>query len=312
MKKLDNIWTAIKWPVALASLFSVVFLVCLTSTASVHAYTPPAPVNPQSSAVGLTGTITAPPPSVGATITSPSNGQTFTTQPIVVQGICPSGLLVKLFINNVFAGSAVCTDGSYKITASLFNGTNNLQVIDYDSLDQQGPTSATVTVTFVNPNVGAGPGITLTSSYAKIGVQPGSTLTWPINASGGTPPYALSIDWGDGSPPQLVSEANAGSFNLTHIYQNAGTYEILIKITDTSGNISYLQLVGVATGATGQTTSSTKLNNPSNSNKGIKLTNTTLFIIIGLIILAFLSAFWLGSRHRLSEIKRKIEKGEDL
>src|SRR5665213_1484212 len=66
----------------------------------------PLPPDPQTGSVGVEGTITSPPPTVAATISTPTNGQSFSSEPITVAGICPTGLLVKIFANNVFVGAA--------------------------------------------------------------------------------------------------------------------------------------------------------------------------------------------------------------
>src|SRR4051812_1028185 len=58
--------------------------------------------NPQNGSVGLEGTITAPPPTQAASIGSPSSGQIVKTLPITVSGLCKTGLLVKIFSNNIF------------------------------------------------------------------------------------------------------------------------------------------------------------------------------------------------------------------
>ncbi len=312
MKTVNNLYGLIPWQLKILTFFLLSVFIYLISTSPVHAYTPPPPVNPQSTGVGLSGTIKSPPPSTAATISTPSNGQVFTTLPITVQGICQGSLLLKLYDNGVFVGSAQCSNGSFKITTALFNGTNTLIVRDYDALDQQGPDSNTVTVTFNNPNVGSSPGITLTSNFAKLGASPGSVLSWPIAISGGAPPYAISVDWGDGKPTDLLSQASAGTLNIKHTYSSAGTYSILIKVTDTQGNVSYLQLVAVANGSAGQSSSS-KLNASTTApNKGIKLTNQTLYIILFIIFFAFISSFFLGSRHRMAEIRKKLQRGEDL
>src|SRR5947208_1368384 len=105
---------------------------------SVFAQSSP-PQNPQSGSVGLQGQISAPPPSVGATISIPRDGQSFTTLPVTVSGICPKDLLVKLFKNNVFGGSVQCKNGSYSLLIDLFSGQNELVARVYDSLDQAGP-----------------------------------------------------------------------------------------------------------------------------------------------------------------------------
>jgi hypothetical protein len=140
----------------------------------------------QSDSVGLTGTISAPPPTQGATITVPSPGQSFTEGPIPVRGLCPSGLLIKLFKNNVFAGSVQCENGSFEISIDLFTGTNELVARVFDDLDQPGPDSNVVSVQFVDPRQGAGTRVSVTSNFAKRGANPGQTLTWPIIISGGS------------------------------------------------------------------------------------------------------------------------------
>ena len=231
MKKLDKKWAFARWQKKIASIsvlaVTLVLLISTSFSLVANAYTPPAPVNHQNSAVGLTGTIPSPPPQTGATIAVPANGESFNALPINVQGICQTNLLIKLFINNVFAGAAECVNSSYKIIAALFNGANTLIVRDYDSLDQQGPDSNTVNVTFNNPNIGAGQSVTLTSAFAKLGASPGSTLSWPIVVSGGDPSYALSIVWGDGKPDTLLSQGFAGKLSITHIFETAGIYTIL-------------------------------------------------------------------------------------
>jgi hypothetical protein len=285
---------------------SVLALLFIIHVSLVNADQSP-PVNPQSNAIGLQGTINSNPPSTGATIGTPSNGQTFTSEPITVSGLCPSGLLVELYINNVFSGSDVCTNGSYSIVAPLFNGTNSLVVIDYDALNQAGPSSSAVVVTFDNSQAGLGPGITLTSSYARLGANPGSVLSWPIIISGGNPPYAIDVQWGDNSS-SLLSETGSGSFNITHTYTSAGVYDVLIKVTDTAGNVSYLQLAAVANGKIQQNT--TTSTGTKTTTKPAKLSSTIVFCLIAGAIIVPVGTFWLGRRHMLRVVRRKLEIGE--
>src|SRR5579862_8573775 len=130
---------------------------------------------PQSGSVGLEGTISTAPPTHGATIAVPGNGAVFTSVPITVSGLCPTGLLVKIFDNNVFVGSTLCAHGSYSLQIDLFSGRNDLIARVYDALDQAGPDSNTVTVTFNDAQfLQFGPQLTLTSAYAERGAPPGS------------------------------------------------------------------------------------------------------------------------------------------
>ncbi len=258
-----------------------------------------------SGSTGIQAQISSPPPSQGATISVPRDGQVFTQLPITVSGICPKGLLVKIFKNNVFAGSAQCADGSFSITIDLFNGRNELVVRVYDALDQAGPDSNTVTVTFNDgARAGAGARPTLTSNYAKRGANPGQELTWPIILSGGAGPYAVSVDWGDGKAPDLISLGFPGPFDIKHIYDSAGIYNIIVKVTDREGLSAYLQLVGIANGTVGQ----------SQAGDGDVVTpparGLRLWQALAINLPFLVCSFWLGGRYRIHLLRQKLERGE--
>jgi hypothetical protein len=256
--------------------------------------------------VGLTGTIPADPPKVGATISTPTSGQTFTQIPVKVNGICPKDLLVKLFKNNVFAGSQQCTTGSFSIEIDLFSGANELVARVYDDLDQQGPDSNTVSVTFNDTKPpGAGSRVTVTTNFAKRGTNPGSPLTWPILISGGAGPYAVSVDWGDGKKADLISRSFPGGMDLTHVYDTPGVYNVTIKVSDKDGTTAFLQVVGVANGPLSQTNDGTAGGTNTTTTK-TKLVIWPLFFLIPFVI----TTFWLGRKHQLKVIKSKIARGE--
>lgn len=258
--------------------------------------------------VGIEGRISAPAPTTAATITIPRSGQAFTTLPVTVSGICPNGLLVKLFKNNVFAGSVQCNNGSYSMIIDLFDGQNDLVARVYDALDQAGPDSNIVTVSYsTNKPIFSGR-VSLTSSIAKKGANPGEVLTWPITLSGGDGPYALSVDWGDGKTPDLISQSFPGTFNIQHVYDNPGVYNIILKATDKNGGVAYLQLVGVANGPLSQESAEAKTDD-TDTNAG-----TEKVIILwqpAAIMIPFIATtFWLGKRHELHTLKKKIERGD--
>lgn len=267
----------------------------------------PLPPNPQTGSTGMQGKISAPAPTVGASISLPANGQTFTSLPINLSGICPNDLLVKVFKNNVFAGSTVCKNGSYSVVIDLFNGRNEIVARVYDALDQTGPESNIVTVTYTDPNQGTASRVSLTSNFAKRGANPGQELVWPITLSGGEGPYALSVDWGDGKPPDLISQQFSGLIEIKHKYDSPGVYNIIVKATDKNKNVAFLQLVGVANGAlTGENTS-----NSSNADtKTEKTKSTILWQPAAAMIPVILSTFWLGKKYAVKALKQKIERGE--
>ncbi len=193
----------------------------------------------QSGSIGVEGRISSDPPKIGATIVSPSSGRVFTEIPIVVTGSCPKNTTVKLFKNNVFSGSANCVNGSYSITIDLFSGQNDLVARVYDSLDQAGPDSNTVTITFNDDRSSLfGPRVTLTSNYAKRGASPGEKIIFPIILSGGTGPYAFSVDWGDGKAPDLLTQEFPGVVSLEHLCESPGVYNVIVKAVDKNGAAS--------------------------------------------------------------------------
>ncbi len=256
-----------------------------------------------SGSVGIEGTIPSTPPQTGATITFPVNGQTFTDLPIRVTGICSGDVLVKLFKNGVFAGSAQCDNGNYTIAIDLFNGTNELIAKVFDALDQQGPDSNKVTVTFNEKLSGSVISrVSITSNFAKRGAEPGQTLDWPFVISGGSSPYAVSIDWGDGKT-DLISRAFGGSFDIHHIYESSGIYNIVLKVSDAKGATAFIQVVGVSNGPISQ--SSTQ-----NSQNLKESASTIIWWPLLLAIIFVIISFWLGRRHQMDVLRRRIEQNQ--
>lgn len=260
---------------------------------------------PKDGAAGLQGTVKTPAPTTAATIATPSNGQSFSKMPITVNGLCTSDLLVKIFTNNIFVGSAICSKGSYSLQVDLFDGRNDLIARQFDALDQPGPDSNTVTVTYNNSafetsNV---PLLTLTSIYARKGENPGVKLVWPITIAGGTAPYAISVDWGDGKGQSLYTQSFAGTFNIDHVYQSAGLYVVIVKAVDKNGQTAFLQLVGQANGSAASPSGSTSKDGGSNVITIIKV----LWIPAALMLPLILLSFWLGRRYELSALRKHLE-----
>lgn len=282
------------------------FIAVAVPLSVVHAQVSPPPPNPQSGSVGLQGRISAPPPTVGATISVPRDGQSFTSLPITVSGLCPADLLVKVFKNNVFAGSVQCKNGSYSIIIDLFSGQNELIARVYDSLDQAGPDSNKVTVNFNDNRPGGGSRVSLTSNFAKRGSNPGQPLTWPIILSGGIGPYAVSVDWGDNKAPDLISLQFPGTFNIQHVYDSPGVYNIVIKVSDKNGDVAFLQLVGVANGPLSQEQAS-----GTGQNGGTTIIKTKiLWQPVAILLPLLFFTFWLGKKYELKVLRRRIERGD--
>lgn len=281
------------------------FALCIGTVSPVYAIGSTEPQ--QSGTTGLQGTIPSPPPTTAATISNPVNGRSFTTTPIDISGLCTTDLLVKIFSNNIFVGSAQCQRGSYSIKADLFSGENTLIARVYDALDQSGPDSNSVIVNFQDTTLAAfGQRISLSSTMAKNGANVGSTLTWPIILSGGTAPFAISVDWGDGSATDLISLSFAGSFDITHKYKTAGVYRVIVKASDATGAAAFLQLVGVGNGAV------TQGNSSGTSGVASTVRNVYVWWPVTLLIPFAFAAFWIGRKFEVVAIHRRLEKQASL
>ena len=261
------------------------------------------PTNPQNGSEGVEAVIPSPPPTQGVTISNPVNGQVFSTSPITVNGICPGNLLIKIYSNNIFVGSTDCSNGSFSLKISLFNGLNSLVAIDYDSLNQAGPSSNTVNVTFNSAQFATfGTLLFITSEYAKRGANPGDVLTWPITINGGVGPYAISVNWGDGQSPELVSQQFPGNLTIYHTYAAAGTYSVTITAIDKNGEEAFLQVVAVANGPIAQSSA-------KNSSAATVIVKTEIIwwpalVAIPLIIVTF----WLGRRYEDSALRKRLSE----
>lgn len=259
----------------------------------------------ETGSIGLEGRVSAEAPTAAATISVPVSGQSFSELPITVSGICPGELLVKLFKNNVFSGSMQCENGSFSIVTDLFSDQNELVARVYDELDQAGPDSNIVIANYDDPRQGASPSVSLTSNYAKRGADPGSTLTWPIVLSGGTGPYAVSVDWGDGTATDLYSQQFPGTFDISHVYDSPGIYNIIVRAADATKSTAFLQLVGVANGPLSQVST-----NGSSNGAGTEEVIRVLWQPAAVLLPLLIVTFWLGKKHQLKTIKTKITQGE--
>lgn len=215
----------------------------------------------------ISAIVEGPPPSTPPTIDSPSFGLNFDNKNIVVSGSCITSLVVKVFSNNVFVGSAVCQSGVYSMQIDLFVDRNNLIARQYDSLDQPSPDSSTVTVYYIPPTTApALPGRSSSSDQSQLGAQsnfllyinydytvlgvfPGQVFRLPITFGGGTPPYAVGVDWGDGTN-NIYSRADSSKFYAEHVYKKPGLYTAKLKVSDKYSEVAYLQFVVEVKGKT--------------------------------------------------------------
>jgi hypothetical protein len=254
-----------------------------------------------------------------AVITSPTDGTHFTSIPISVSGTCPTNAAyVEIFRNNLMSGTALCDiNSNFQLSISLFPGRNDLAAHVFNLTDDEGPVSATVTVFYDVPNPpssattpagssgkpSASNPFTLQTAFVYKGYLVGQEVDWPLQISGGTAPYAVSVDWGDGTN-DVISRGAAGSFDIKHTYSESGgykgSYTIKVKASDGTGNSAFIQFFVIVKNHAGIGTAFTK-SPPSLNNR-----NWLWAVWIGyLLVLLLAISYWLGEREELITLRRR-------
>lgn len=276
--------------------------------------------------VAVSAVVDGPPPSAPATILSPSDNARFSSTPITVSGTCPAGggNMVKLYRNNLFSGAVLCAfGGTFQLQTDLFAGSNTLIARIFNAANVEGPTSPGVAVYYdAPPDEIPSPGSTGSSgngSPSADGIQliikadnlykgyyTGDSIEWRLEALGGTPPYAFTVDWGDNTT-STISRKEAGEFIIKHIYDKPGaangSYVIQIHGSDSTGETTFLQLmvivhdkdnIAYAAPGFGLTGETPPLNLPFHLSYIWPAYAITLLTV---------GSFWLGGHRRLLHLK---------
>jgi hypothetical protein len=210
----------------------------------------------------VTARIQGPAITTPAIITSPADGTHFSAVPVEVSGSCPpNAAYVEIFRNNVLSGTAICSGSStFDLQIDLFPGQNDLTAHSFNITDDEGPVSTPVAVFYDVPPpppsstpAGSPTGSTKTpnanpllikTAFVYKGYYTGQEVQWPIEIAGGSLPYALNVDWGDGKS-SIISRKTGGQFTINHIYSKTGgyhgNYTIKLQASDTENDYAYLQ-----------------------------------------------------------------------
>lgn len=256
---------------------------------------------PEAGSIGLTGTVVGKPPTVAATIKTPSDGQRFSSSPVTLTGTCPADTLVEIFKNDIFAGSTTCSaTGNYSLDVDLLNGQNTLIARVYDALNQPGPDSNVVTVFYdglppqadpLNSLEFGGSQLLLNTNAVFRGIFPKQELSVPVDILGGTPPYAVNVQWGDATN-KIVPRNDNVSFAATHAYAKPGTYQVSLQATDARERVAFLTVAVIVNGQPALASGSTS----RTTSNGIATQLLTLWpLYTGAV--AVVASFWLGERR---------------
>lgn len=252
-------------------LFLCSFLLVFLLTGSVNA------AQTSSGNIEVKGFVAGSPPSTPPTIEQPASNTNSSTKSITVKGSCIADLVVKIYRNNFFAGSVICeVGGKYSVTIDLFIGKNDLIARQFDAAGQVSPDSNGVHITYLTPPrehetassspsrsspsyyppeqlPGRSPSgasqlqLVVAYDYTLQSIFVNQPFQLPVEFSGGTGPYAVSINWGDGTN-DIFSRNDTESFKAAHVYKNSGFYTATITVSDTSGDKASLQFVLLVNG----------------------------------------------------------------
>lgn len=280
--------------------------------------------------------VPAPLPAFAAEINFPATESVAITAPLEVTGTCPVDSYVKLFRNGAFSGVSQCSGtGTFTISTDLAVGKSELTAQAYNHLNQSGPTGSTIIVYYkpeapklkTEPTPAAnaplpeevikqnnydttdyGP-LQLIGEYAYQEVTAGNTFSWGLDLRGGSPPYNVNVEWGDGQKTQYYFTEDP-AFTIKHDYKQAGTYNVMVNSVDAQGYRVQMQLSAVVhkVDVNGIVGAITNQNYDQPNLPGLAGLNTTwLYKILWpsyFTILLMSVSYWLG-QHRELEVLRK-------
>jgi len=133
------------------------------------------------------------------------------------------------------------------------------------------------------------------SEYTYQAHKPGQTFTFNIGVGGGQPPFAVQVDWGD-SQKTTLQRTDWAAFTITHTYESAADYPVIITMTDNNGTATTLQLLAVVRQSLTPVAAVNKGSRFDNMLTGLK---NYLWIIWPVYIAVVLMAcsYWIGEQE---------------
>ncbi len=259
-KRITHTYTSYRGLLFLVAIFGVALFIIHQSV--------------QASEIITTAKVAAPTPSTAATITSYTNEEVVSSESVIIEGTCsyvaPTSV-IEIYVDNHFTGSTTClADGTFTTTLSLPSGRHLIQLRTVNVTNDYGPDSAPFYVTIVAPTEPHVPspqspslhpqsgtsntsqstpqtpllGVRIYSESTYLLYGPNKDAEWKGYFEGGTTPYTVAIDWGDGtsssySAPQTTPQS------FRHTYTKYEPFFVTITVTDAEGVQSRMQVAAV-------------------------------------------------------------------
>lgn len=273
----------------------------------------------------VTAKIAAPMPSGAAQITSPIAGFTSYNPLIEIIGTCPNivpAVLVQINNNGQIAGSTSCkSNGTFNIYLTLTNGDNYivpkiLTITNDYGLDGQTiliKYSSSTNTTDVTSTQTSSPGTTNSVIATNrdqnstpyfvvkepfIVYNPSKEFSWTLDIAGGTNPYTITIDWGDGKI-ETFTKQDSGKITISHKFSTAKTFTVKVAVTDVYGIKTVQTFAAITLVSQKQESVMGAINNSSKINYMFSSKN---LIAIYIFLILLVSSFWYGAKiehHKL-------------
>ncbi len=263
----------------------------------------------------VSASVPFPAPTAAAVIDPSFAGSTQTAEVVELFGTCQSvypSSIVSIWRDGQLLGSTNCqANNTFRLNITLALGGNSLIARTSSISLIYGPDSQPVNVTYTPSTVPtiASPGPTpatnnpsdlrITSNQPVAVMSESNTVTIEIKVDGGTSPYTITINWGDGST-ETQTVAGPGLYRFTHTYASPNIFRVLASVTDVLGATKVFQFIVTSTSpqaATAQkpTAETTPQSADSKGRNYFLLLGTFIGLFVLLII--FLTSFWLGRRY---------------
>jgi hypothetical protein len=243
--------------------------------------------------VVVNGVVNGDPPTIPAVILSPEQDNRFTNPTVPVSGTCDPYFFIKIFRNNIFAGAGECSpDGEFTVTIELFPGRNDLVARSFSVSENEGPPSNTVSVYYDAPvTTDSGPFYLTTEYFLRAGYS-GQPIIWDLEIHGGTGPFTVNVDWGDGNS-DTIKDLTSRTFRLNHDYNlpqgSREHYTVTVIVYDANGQRTSLQLIAIMNDPAIIAATFAEPSNPG-TNLGLLWLAFVIVVLMGI-------CFWLGERR---------------
>lgn len=219
----------------------------------------------------VTATVPATIPSGTPVITSPADGTQTADPSVTIAGTCPVAtppVIMTIHDEVGFLGSGQCGGGgSFAVPVNLSLGTHHITATVTTITNGTGQTSQPVAITYILPIVPTTPATpaspnkpsTPAPSSSPVASDPlritsdteflifgyNTDAVWRGSFAGGTAPYSVTIEWGDGTRESYI-DRRAGEQSFSHHYNRLKPYRVTIRISDSAGHTTVSTIAAIS------------------------------------------------------------------